>query len=277
MNQNFSDLSAWKRSLADLGFDAEAITELESHLTEAITRLRREQNLTETQAFALACDRLGSPEALAKEYKKIGRLSLLDRAILSAAVVLAGGFFGLIVQELLNRFGGHPGEFIRGAHIASLSLGYLIPFVFSFLGSYTLARPLLCGSARSRWQTIVHQIMRYAGLVGLVATVLGTVLGAFWAMQTRGAYWGWEASEVGALLVLSWYIAVCLPAARKPAPSPHLPLVAITGGAAALFAWFGVEGLSGNVGILLFACLHGALILWAVKQSINHDRDPATA
>jgi hypothetical protein len=277
MNQSSPDLSAWKRSLADRGLDADAITELESYLIEAITRLRREQNLSETQAFAIASERLGSPDALAREFRKTSRLSLIDRAVLTGVLALAVSFFGLIVHSLLNRLDGQPGESLRGAHIVSLSLGYLIPFVFSFLGAYSLARPLLCGSARPRWQRIFHEIMRYAGPVGLLATLLGTVFGALWAGQTRGAYWSWDASEVGALLLLTWYLVVCLPVARKPVPSPRLPLVAITGGATALYAWFGVNGLSANTGFLLFAGLHVALMLWALKPRSNSGGGPVIA
>ncbi|MBI3099873.1 MAG: cytochrome c biogenesis protein CcsA [Planctomycetes bacterium] len=44
--------------------------------------------------------------------------------------------------------------------------------------------------------------------VGCFLLATGLILGAVWASESWGRYWGWDAKEVWALITLLWYIAV---------------------------------------------------------------------
>ena len=83
----------------------------------------------------------------------------------------------------------------------------------------------------------IHKI----GLVALLLTSVGTVLGGIWADQSWGRFWGWDPKENGALLIVLWLIWI-----QHGRLSGNIRPLGYVAGIAALnivvaLAWFGVN------------------------------------
>ncbi len=78
----------------------------------------------------------------------------------------------------------------------------------------------------------------------LLAT--GTILGAFWADQAWGRFWGWDPKEVWALISLLVYIVILHARYIGWAGDFGMILAAVLGATAVLFTWYGVNFLLGS-------------------------------
>lgn len=45
-------------------------------------------------------------------------------------------------------------------------------------------------------------------IIGLILAIIGTFLGAVWANESWGRYWGWDAKETWALIILITYAMI---------------------------------------------------------------------
>jgi len=111
----------------------------------------------------------------------------------------------------------------------------------------------------------IHKI----GLVALLLTSVGTVLGGIWADQSWGRFWGWDPKENGALLIVLWLIWI-----QHGRQSGHIRPLAYVAGMAALniivaLAWFGVNLL--GVGLHSYGFTSGiasGLALFCIAETM---------
>lgn len=149
------------------------------------------------------------------------------------ATVLAGWIFlrrSVITLALATLFGGII-LFVSGLNWMDPQIGTLVPVLKSpwlmfhvavivaaygffgiccLLGLTNLVLILLRGKSpvagmRLRELTIVNEM---AMLVGLALMTIGTFLGAIWANESWGRYWGWDPKETWALITMVVYAVV---------------------------------------------------------------------
>lgn len=84
-----------------------------------------------------------------------------------------------------------------------LGVGFLIGIVNLLLLIFTKHSPLL--AYRIKELTVINQI---ALMVGLALLTIGTFLGAVWANESWGRYWGWDPKETWALITIVVYTVV---------------------------------------------------------------------
>ena len=103
-----------------------------------------------------------------------------------------------------------------------------------------------CDTQIVRLQT-VSQLMLYPAVFCLT---LGIFIGAVWANQSWGRYWGWDPKEVWALITMMVYSIAfhrkSLPFLQKPLYFHIFTIVAFL---AVLFTYFGVNFLLGGLHI----------------------------
>lgn len=95
-------------------------------------------------------------------------------------------------------------NFWLATHVLIITAGYGVCILAACLAhAYMIIRlrdhkhKLLEGLFQS-----IHKI----GLIALLLTSVGTVLGGIWADQSWGRFWGWDPKENGALLIVLWLI-----------------------------------------------------------------------
>jgi len=117
----------------------------------------------------------------------------------------------------------------------------------AFLLAWLLANIFLLGAAwRGREVIAARAKTVYRCLqVGVVLMIAGTLLGAFWADQAWGRFWGWDPKEVWALIVILVYlIPLHLRLIGVVGPT-GLAAWSIYGFASVVYSWYGVNFLLG--------------------------------
>lgn len=151
-----------------------------------------------------------------------------------APLLIRGGDALPVLVAVLNT------NFWLATHVIIITAGY----GFSLLCALA-AHLWLAGAALGQPQSVLP--MHRLGLLALLFTTVGTILGGIWADQSWGRFWGWDPKENGALLIVLWLVwamhgrrAALLP------PALYAVTLAFTSVIVAL-AWFGVNLL--NVGL----------------------------
>lgn len=166
--------------------------------------------------------------------------------LLGAAAAMAAGL--LFIAPLLIRDGDAlpvlvavlNTNFWLATHVIIITAGY----GFSLLCAVA-AHIWLGARAIGRAQSVLP--MHRLGLLALLFTTVGTILGGIWADQSWGRFWGWDPKENGALLIVLWLLWA-MHGRRAAMLSPALYAVVLAGTAVIVaLAWFGVNLL--NVGL----------------------------
>ena len=228
-------IAAWRSRLSALvGGNSDFVAELEVHLRDAVEdQVRR--GVPAEQALAMALTRLGSPEALAREFAKQSTPWLPARLVMGLGTMAAAALAILLAQRVWSG-AATP---LLALHQGAVTLGYSAVFLVGGLAScYLLARPfreLQPGQARF--------VLRCAWLIiggGLFLTAAAIVLGGVWAIDGLGRFWGWDAKEIAGLCVLAWEGLMLLVLSRRTANLLPGMVAALVGNIVVLLAWFGV-------------------------------------
>ena len=134
-------------------------------------------------------------------------------------------------------------NFWLATHVVVVTLGYSATFVagllailYVVLGVFT--RALTQEMAKSLVK-MVYGIVCFAALFSFV----GTVLGGIWADQSWGRFWGWDAKENGALMIVLWNALFLHARWGGIARERGLMSLAIAGNIVTAWSWFGVNML----------------------------------
>lgn len=141
-------------------------------------------------------------------------------------------------------------NFWLATHVLCITAGYGFCLVTSALAHIHLFR-----AGRAKNSSSLLPAMKTMGLIALLFTAVGTILGGIWADQSWGRFWGWDPKENGALLIVLWLVWVF-----HAHLSGHLKQIPMTALMAALsvvvaLAWFGVNLL--NVGLHSYGFITG--------------------
>lgn len=167
------------------------------------------------------------------------------------SVSSATGFLTLIIAHHLS-ISGDTMEMMRAVldtnfwlatHVVVVTLGYSATFVAGFLAMLyvirgTFTRSLTPDIAKSL-SKMVYGIVCFAALFSFV----GTVLGGIWADQSWGRFWGWDAKENGALMIVLWNAVFLHARWGGLLKERGLMALALGGNIVTAWSWFGVNML----------------------------------
>jgi len=273
MSELERSIEQWRRTLAGSpGLTPDAVAELESHLRDEVQRLQ-ESGLEPQRAVALAIEKLGTPQALAREFTKVAPEPVAPwwpmRVVCGATALLAL----LLVALLMARCFDGRMEALLAVHVGAVTIGYGLSFVAAALavcyvvqGTIRALRPeQLRGVARGLY------VLTW---VAAAATGVGVLLGAVWAKEHLGRWWGWDAKETGAAIVLAWDALMLLFLRRRAGKEVDAILLGLVGSVLVCLAWFGPALLGaghsyGEHGYLLGMVIlaHGAIYLVGRAQA----------
>jgi hypothetical protein len=226
----------WRRTqAAALGERPELLDELESHLREDMQRLTQAGQRPE-EAWVAAVARLGSSGQLAAEFAKLppaGPFAWMPvRAVTAVFIILAVG----IAWLLLARWSEGRIGLLLGAHVLTVILGYSSAFAIGTLAIWAILTRSLSGWDDRRNEAL-QAVSRWLSAVGLGLTATAVILGACWASENLGRFWGWDPREIGGLCVLALN-AITLLLLRHPRRRTGM-FLGVTGNIVVSLAWFG--------------------------------------
>jgi len=164
-------------------------------------------------------------------------LVIAHNLALGANLTIGGGDTMIMLRAVLDT------NFWLWTHVLSVTLGYASTFVAGFLAIIYLMRGLFTSTLTSATaralSRMVYGILCFATLFSFV----GTVLGGIWADQSWGRFWGWDAKENGALIIVLWNALILHARWGGLVKERGLMNLAIIGNIVTSWSWFGVNML----------------------------------
>jgi hypothetical protein len=240
-------ISNWQHDLSRAGISPETIDELTGHLRDEVaTQVSR--GTDEQIAFHIAQDRLGSPEALRREFHKSNHVQRRPVAIITGIWLAAVSAFTFFM--LLN-LGDDPNpDKLLAVHIIALTIGYITACISGMFGICQVTLRLLNRLKPARRDALT-QGLRTFNVLAAAFVLAGLVSGLLWNAQHLGANSGappypeviaiqivFNLREYGTYAVALWLIATTLLQIRRPATRALVPM-SIAGNLLVGLAWFG--------------------------------------
>jgi hypothetical protein len=242
-----AQIEEWRRTVStQMGNRPDVLDELEGHLREDVER-RIRAGAPPEQAWEQARAQLGEPRALAAEFAKVGGPAWLPARVAVIALVALG--LCVAVWMFARASQGGIGSLLA-VHVATVIVGYTTVFVVGGLSVWALL-----ARAAGRWDGLRARALRSAvlklGAASLSLTAIGVILGAVWARDHMGRYWGWDAKEIGGLAVLaaSGLSVMAALARHRTERADGVLLAGIAGNIVVSLSWFGPPLISQGRGV----------------------------
>lgn len=210
------------------------LDELESHLREEFDRLVA-SGKAQTDAWDQATRKLGHPQKLAHEFAKLRRPHWLPAWIGSAALAIC---IGLVTWFVFARVTSGRFSVLLASHVVLITAGYTAVFAIGFMGICAAILRAVAGWNDRQDAAFCHAGARLA-LLAMIATFIGSVLGARWARDHLGRWWGWDARELGGVCVLTWSFLLWQAFRATEAPPQSRLFLAVMANVVVSVAWFG--------------------------------------
>ena len=205
---------------------------------------------------------------LTEKFLRLGIASAMGSLIGFGGLVVA---HNLSIDSSLNPSGDTmemmravlDSNFWLATHVVTITIGYSTTFLAGFLGiAYVLSmlfRLFLKTSknAKDFNKTMVSMIFGIT-CFSLFFSLVGTVLGGIWADQSWGRFWGWDAKENGALLIVIWNAILLHARWAGIAKVRGLSALAIFGNVVTAWSWFGTNML--GVGLHSYGFMDKAFV-----------------
>ena len=174
----------------------------------------------------------------------VASLFLVRRHVLLAAACLLMSGFALLVAHIA----------ISNPHITPLMPVLHSPWLSLHVASVMIAYALFTIIALNSVIALVNgrhlPAMRISLILLYVAVVLlaiGIFIGAVWAGQSWGRYWGWDPKEVWALITLLVYVVPLHPSLFRTSSARAVHVYLLVAFAAVIMTYFGVNYLLGGM------------------------------
>lgn len=161
------------------------------------------------------------------------------------------GFGTLIVAHNLGSSGDTmemmqavlDSNFWLTTHVIVVTIGYSATFFAGFLAiAYVFLGVFTPTLDRERGKSMIKMVY---GVIcfATVTSFVGTVLGGIWADQSWGRFWGWDAKENGAALIVLWNLLILHARWGGMIRDRGLVNLAIFGNIITAWSWFGTNML----------------------------------
>lgn len=264
-------IAEWRKNMAKAsGRRGEALDELEAHLREEIERLLQTGTPRE-QVLEAALSNLGPPAALAAEFDKVvaGGKPKWKPATIAQWLCIAIAL--LLALFLIPRISNGRMGLLLASHVLTLTIGYTLVFILGALGICYALTEWFGGTGPSQ-RTAFHSVsLRFATAAG-VLTLIGIILGMFWAKENWGRFWTWDAKETGALFVVASALVTLTIACLRPANPRALAFAAIIGNVCTAWGWFGANTAFKAAPLLVAFTVSQCLLLAAIPFMAHTNR-----
>ena len=198
---------------------------------------------------------------LTEKYLRLGVASAMGSLVGFGSLVIA---HNLSLDSSLNPTGDTmemmravlDSNFWLATHVVIITIGYSTTFLAGFLGIayvfHKLALSLFGDSVKygtklmsteKDGQRILGSMIYGITCFSLFFSLVGTVLGGIWADQSWGRFWGWDAKENGALLIVIWNAILLHARWSGIAKIRGIASIAIFGNIVTAWSWFGTNML----------------------------------
>lgn len=239
LEQRFAD---WRQSLPPaLRENQELLEELESHLREAFERQMKAGKSAE-DSWSAALSSMGDAQNVAREFAKVHRQIWWPAWVAALLLILC---VGCVLALMFARFSAGAIRPLLATHVVFITAGYVSMFAIGLLGAWVVLVRSLRGWS-DRQEIAFESACAKLSLLAAITTLVGCALGAWWARDNMGRWWGWDPKEIGGLCVLAW-ACVLLQSFRSQRTPAQLRLCnAIIANMIVATGWFGPALMSSH-------------------------------
>ncbi|HYV36176.1 MAG TPA: cytochrome c biogenesis protein CcsA [Gemmataceae bacterium] len=134
-------------------------------------------------------------------------------------------------------------NFWLATHVTSVTIGYSATFVAGILGIVLICLGVFTTKLTKDLYKILGQMIYGIVCFAMLFSFVGTVLGGIWADQSWGRFWGWDAKENGALLIVIWNALILHARWGGMVQQRGMAALAVLGNIVTAWSWFGVNML----------------------------------
>ncbi len=138
-------------------------------------------------------------------------------------------------------------SFWLAIHVKTIMLSYAAFALAVGIGNVTLGFYLVGASTKKETIRILSRTTFELLQAGVLLLLVGTILGAAWADDSWGRFWGWDPKEVWALITLVGYLAIVHARYAGWVGNRGMAAWSVTCFTLVLMAWYGVNFLSGGL------------------------------
>ena len=168
----------------------------------------------------------------------------LGASFLMAGIFIFGAYLGEIDPEITNLVPVLKSYWLS-IHVSVITASYGFFGVGAVLGMLTLVLFMFRDEKRAFMDSHIYNLTYMNEItlhLGLVLLVIGNFLGAIWANESWGRYWGWDPKETWAYISILVYAIVLHLRLLKPLNLPYLfSVVSILAFSSILMTYFGVN------------------------------------
>jgi ABC-type transport system involved in cytochrome c biogenesis permease subunit len=160
-------------------------------------------------------------------------------------------------------------QFWLATHVVCITLGYATTYVAGLLGFLFVIRGTLTTSLTPEVARNLNRMTYGTICFATFFSFVGTVLGGLWADDSWGRFWGWDAKENGALMIVLWNALVLHARWGGLVRERGLALLTVFGNIIVSWSWFGVNQL--GVGLHSYGKASGitvTLLAFAASQLV---------
>jgi ABC-type transport system involved in cytochrome c biogenesis permease subunit len=178
-------------------------------------------------------------------------LERLHRQGIGTVTAAAIGFMTLLVAHYLS-LQGDTLEMLRAVldtnawlatHVVIINLGYSATYVAGCLAAIYLLRNSCGGGLPETLRRSLSRMVYGITCFAIFFSFVGTVLGAIWADQSWGRFWGWDPKENGALMIVLWNAVILHARWGGLVQERGLMVMAVFGNVITSWSYFGVNSL----------------------------------
>ena len=150
-------------------------------------------------------------------------------------------------------------NFWLATHVVVVTIGYSATFFGGFLAiAYVLLGVFTKTLDHERGKSLIKMVY---GVIcfAAVTSFVGTVLGGIWADQSWGRFWGWDAKENGAAMIVLWNLLILHARWGGMIKDRGIVNLAIVGNIITAWSWFGTNML--GVGLHSYGFTNSA-VFW---------------
>jgi cytochrome c-type biogenesis protein CcsB len=129
-------------------------------------------------------------------------------------------------------------------HVMTITLSYAAFALALGIGNITLGYYMVSTKNRETTASLAKFIYRTLK-AGFLLLIIGTILGAFWADDSWGRFWGWDPKEVWALITLLFYAALLHARRIGLVGNFWMAVWSVVCFLVVIMAWYGVNFLLG--------------------------------
>ncbi len=147
-------------------------------------------------------------------------------------------------------------NFWLATHVVIVTLGYAATFVAGILGIFYVINGVFTKNITPEMNKAFYSAGFAILCFAMLFSFVGTVLGGIWADQSWGRFWGWDAKENGALLIVIWNALILHARLGGLVRERGFMNLAIAGNCITAWSWFGTNML--GIGLHSYGFMEGA-------------------